>query len=155
MDIHWEAPEFLHHQKTVSWYWITIITAIVILGFAVWQKNFLFGFFIVLAEVLILFAAANEPRMVTFLLNEKGLTIDGKTFYPYSEFLTFSIRPEFDEREGWREIVLHLHKRLQPILKIHASTHDLPTIRKQLLEKTTEVEWDISLLDVIQEFIGL
>src|SRR3990167_8463140 len=52
-ELSWEAPEFEFREKTVSWYWVTIIGAVLILALAVWQRNFLFGVFILMAEALI------------------------------------------------------------------------------------------------------
>ncbi len=53
-EINWEAPEFEYREKDVSWYWISIIAAAAIIAFSVWQRNFLFGFFIVIAEMLVI-----------------------------------------------------------------------------------------------------
>ena len=39
----WEAPEFEYREKEVSWYWISIIAAALIIAFSVWEKDFLFA----------------------------------------------------------------------------------------------------------------
>ena len=41
-SIEWEAPEFLYRHKTVFWYWISAIIAVIIFAFAWWQKNIFF-----------------------------------------------------------------------------------------------------------------
>lgn len=68
----WEAPEFEHREKDISWYWISIIVATLIIAFAVWQKNFLFGFFIVIAEILFVLWGNEKPRTVEFRITNKG-----------------------------------------------------------------------------------
>ena len=77
-EIAWEAPEFEYRHKDISWYWISIIVAVVCIGFAAWQKNFLFGFFVLVAEILILAWANQQPAIFNFRLTEKGLFIQNK-----------------------------------------------------------------------------
>lgn len=155
MEIRWSAPEFLHRERGVLWYWTTIGAAVLMIAFAVWQRNFLFGLFIVLAEVLVLVSGSKSARMVQFMLTDKGLTVDDKTFYPVSEFSGFSIRPEHESDEDWREIVLYLRKRLQPSVKVHVSSQEFAEIYENIAKVLSEEEWKASLLDAIQEFIGL
>ena len=45
----WQIPEYEYRSKDVSWYWISLIAAIVLFAFAIWQKNFLFAIFVVIA----------------------------------------------------------------------------------------------------------
>ncbi|MDP3892652.1 hypothetical protein, partial [Nocardioides sp.] len=67
-NIEWRAPEFYYREKGVSWYWLSIIAAIVILSVSVWQKNFLFAVFVVIAEILMLVWAGRKPREISFSL---------------------------------------------------------------------------------------
>ncbi len=77
LKIEWQAPEFEYREKDISWYWLSIIVAVLILSVSVWQKNFLFAAFVVMAEMLILVWAGRKPREISFSLDEKGLTISG------------------------------------------------------------------------------
>ena len=70
MEIQWHAPEFEYRAKTMSWYWLSILLAVVILALAVWQKNFLFGIFVIVAEILILVWANREPRTLRAYFEE-------------------------------------------------------------------------------------
>lgn len=60
-EIKWQAPEYEYREKTVSWYWISIVVAALVIAFSVWQKNFLFGFFIVIAEMLFIVWGNRTP----------------------------------------------------------------------------------------------
>src|ERR1700739_3361867 len=95
-EITWQAREYDYPEKSVSWYWISIIISVLILGLAVWQKNFLFGFFIVVAEVLILSWANRTPPLIDFKLDEKGLLIGTEKQHAYSEFEAWSVENDED-----------------------------------------------------------
>ena len=73
LAIKWEAPEFELREKGVGWYWTTIIIAVLMLGAAVWQGNFLFAVLVVIGEILVLVWSGKEPPMVTFRITDKGL----------------------------------------------------------------------------------
>src|SRR3990167_3564751 len=97
-EMAWVAPEFEYRRKNVSWYWISIIIAVICIGFAAWQKNFLFGIFVLVAEILILAWGNQKPAMFSFRLTEKGLYIGDRKFFPYTEIESFS-RHNTDESD--------------------------------------------------------
>ncbi|MDO8536839.1 MAG: hypothetical protein Q7R94_01175 [bacterium] len=151
-EIKWRAPEFEYRQKTVSWYWISIIIAAIILGVAVWQKNFLFGFFVILAEILIMAWANREPPLVDFILNEQGLSLGGSKFYAFAEMESFSI-DDYSETE-WPSLFFQFHSRLKPDLKIKLPKARMTEIQKTLQPVLAQVEHKHSMIDTLQEFIG-
>ena len=63
-EIEWQAPEYFHYQKDVSWYWLVLILGIVTIVFALWQKNFLFAVFVIIAEVLLFYWGRTQPRVI-------------------------------------------------------------------------------------------
>lgn len=151
-DLTWEAPEFEFEEKTVSWYWITIIAAVLILAMAIWQKNFLFGVFVVIAEILVIVWANRKPDMVVFFMNEKQLTIGEQKSYPYSEIYGFAIE---EEGEGeWATLVLEFNKKLRPVARISIPKVKLPEIKKILSNFVDEIEIEKSLVDSFQKFLG-
>lgn len=147
----WQAPEFEYREKGVSWYWLSIIIAVVMLSVAVWQKNFLFGFFVVAAEILILAWANREPEMVNFQLNEKGLSIGGQKFYPYVDLESFSLEDDTDTE--WPNVFLQFRRRLKPTLRIKLPKNRATEIQKALGSALPQVEHEHSLLDTLEEFI--
>lgn len=151
-EVKWQAPEFEEYPKGISWYWLSIIVAIIFLTTAVWQKNFLFGFFIVVAEILILTWASRKPKMVSFILNERGLAIGDRLFYAYDELSSFSIKKESLDRE-WPAINLIFSKRLRPSTRIHLPKNQLDSIQKALELSVKRVEAEPSLLDTVQDIL--
>ncbi len=151
-ELRWQAPEYEFRPKGISWYWISIIVAVIVLGLAVWQKNFLFGFFVVIAEILILAWANREPPSVLFILNEKGLSVGSRKSYAYAEMESWSIN-DFGETE-WPSLFFQFHKHLKPALKIKIPKNRVAEVKKTLKDLLPEVEHEHSMLDTLEEFIG-
>src|SRR5580700_3929311 len=97
-EIKWQAPEYEFQEKGVSWYWLSIIAAALIVGFSVWEKNFLFGLFIVIAEILFIVWGNQQPRLVSFVMNESGLEIGTTKKYQWKEFASVGVD---DHENGW------------------------------------------------------
>lgn len=150
-EIVWQAPEFEYREKGVSWYWLSIIIAIVVLGIAVWQKNFLFGFFIVVAEMLILSWGNREPKMVEFRLNEKEIVVGGVKFYRLQDLESFGVEEAESE---WQNIHLQFKSRLKPKIKIAAPKEKCAEIQKLLSKQISQSAYEPSLLDILEKFIG-
>lgn len=93
-ELRWRADEFEYREKSSSWYWASIGIAVAALAFAAWQRNFLFGFFVVIAEILILVWAGKEPQTKEFQMSEKGLEIMGHKLYPWNNLDAFSVDEE-------------------------------------------------------------
>ena len=148
----WSAPEFEHREKTVGWYWISIILSLLLLAAAFWMKNFLFGFFIIAAETLMLIWANKKPRMVEFSIRPKSLTVDGTKFYSYAEIQSFAID---DEIEGaWRSVTIEFKKKIRSALVITIPDELAPRFREILRPVIQEVPFERSLIEAIQRILG-
>jgi hypothetical protein len=94
IEIEWEIESRKHKEQSNAFYIITLSITLMLLIFSVWQKDFLFGVFIILASGTILFLSAQPPEKYKFKLSKNGLTIfEGgrETFYPYRRFSHFDI----------------------------------------------------------------
>ncbi|MDP2598646.1 MAG: hypothetical protein Q8P49_02355 [Candidatus Liptonbacteria bacterium] len=151
-ELKWRSPEFEYRPKDVSWYWISIIVSVIVLGLAVWQKNFLFGFFVVIAEILIIVYANREPAFVEFTLNEKGIAIDGRKSYAYADMESWSIDSSIGTE--WPSLFFQFHRRLKPPLKVRIPRDRIAELQKALATVLRQVEHEHSLLDALEEFIG-
>jgi len=151
-EVKWTAPEFEYRPKSVSWYWISIIVAVIILAIAVWQKNFLFGFFVVLAEILLLTWANREPSLVNFTLTDKGLSVGDHKFYAFTDMESFS--SDVSEGEEWPNLFFQFRRRLKPLLRIRVPKNQAVEIEKTLKTILRQTEHERSLLDALEELIG-
>lgn len=146
----WEAPEFDYHEKSMGWLWVSMIIALLVLGLAVWQKNFLFGFFIVVAEILVLSWSIQKPRRITFTLDEHSLIVGEHAVYPLSDFESFGT--ESIAVNGLRTFAFHFHRHLRLPLHIKVPDAHAEEIKKSLNVLLAEHPWDDSLIDSLERF---
>jgi len=155
--IEWQAPEFEHRQKDVSWYWLSLIISIILLALSVWQKNFLFAVFIVIAWFVIIYATSRTPTIWNFKLSEKGIEINlpndksSNKFYPLDKIEGFDIHGLEGE---YKELILKIKKRFSPYLKINFLAGDEMQIKDFLNRYISEEEYNESLADSFSKLIG-
>ena len=149
-QISWHAPEFNYIHKDVEWYWLTIISSAVIFLIAIWQKNLLFAFFIVIAEFLILHWGRQFPKTIKFSLTKNSVQIGGIKEYPYSHILGFHILRHDDHSE----IIFQTKNRIQPFVRILIDSNHIPEIKKFLGEHLPEIEYEESLSDHFGKIMG-
>lgn len=148
-DIQWRAPEYETREKTPSWYWLSIAVTSVILALAVWQRNFLFAVFIIIAEILILFWGNEKPRERAFALGEKGIRIDDAPPIPYSRFDAFSVLKE--EGSGWAEFALRYRVNLKPSLKVLVPGEKVEAVENLLSSVLSQIEPHDTLTDTLEK----
>lgn len=148
-EIKWQAPEFIYRRKTLGWYWLTIFAAVALIGIAVWQKNFLFGIFIVIAEILVLVWAEKPPRLVPMALTREGVAIEGALRYPYLDLASFTVDDR--EEEPFARLGLRF-KNFRPPAAIQVPKEKLADVKAILRIAVPYVEGDRSFFDALEEF---
>jgi hypothetical protein len=156
-SVEWQAPEFEYYRKDVSWYWLSLIVGIILLALSIWQKNFLFAVFVIIAWLVIVYSARRFPTIWNFKISEKGIEISlpnkdlgSAKFYPYSEIEGFDIHPASDE---CKELVLKVKSRFSPYLKINILANDEEKIKNFLLKYISKEEYSGSLADSFSKLI--
>ncbi len=150
-EISWQAPEFEYRPKSVSWYWISIIVSAAIIAFAIWQRNFLFGIFIVIAEILLIAWGNEMPATLNFALTENDLLIGETKRYQVKLFENFSVN-ELDD--DWAELYFTFKTKFRTPLKTLLPKVKVEEVRKNLKTLLREVEFEPSLLDSLEKIIG-
>lgn len=119
-EVSWTASEFIAHQKSVGWY-LGLAGATVVLGGLVYliSRDRLSTAVIVIMAVLVGIAGSRQPRVMTYTLNNRGLTI-GQKPYPFSEFKSFSIIDE----GAFNSIMLMPLKRFMPPVNVYYDPQD-------------------------------
>jgi len=169
-EITWQAPAFKYYPKDVSWYWMSFIISILVMAFAIWQKNFLFAVFIFLAEISVLILARRQPELLKFKIDDKGITIIDKT-YSFSDLEEFCLRPDNEYRDlesasGLREsvssprkpamfeeLILKRKIHFNPYLKIFVDIRVASQVRNIISQKLTEEAYEDSLLEAIFKWL--
>jgi hypothetical protein len=119
-EVTWTASEFIARHKGVNWYLMLTLGAIVasVLIYLL-SRDFITVGAVVGAIILFGVAAARKPRILTYRMNEGGLTI-GQKFYPYTMFKSFSVMDE----DAFSSIMLLPLKRFMPPLSIYFEPND-------------------------------
>ncbi|MBI2888311.1 MAG: hypothetical protein HYY10_00115 [Candidatus Liptonbacteria bacterium] len=145
----WEAPEFEYRHKGVSWYWLTIIIAVSLVAVAAWQRNFLFGVFVVIAEVLVLAWGSRTPPTISFLMNEKELVINKTERYPWEEFISFGTEDDRDPPT----LTFRFRHRVRPVLRILVPTTHFAAARGFAAWKLPQVNDPRSFIETLEELL--
>lgn len=151
-EISWKAPEYEYHEKDLAWYWISIAVAVFFVALAVWQRNFLLGIFVILAEIMVMVWGNQKPRTLDFKMTERELTVAGTKSYAYAEIENFSVGQE--GQGEWVEIFLDFRKKLRARLRITVHQEDLEEIRSIFASVLKEVEHEESLVDRLEKMVG-
>ena len=147
--IGWQAPEFEAKAKSASWYWGSIGVALLVLTFAVWENNFLFGFFVIAAEVMVLVWGSRAPQAASFALTPKGLEIEGQARYAYAELKNFSIG---EWNGAYAELQFRTKKTLGPSVKIFVPRAELQKVEKLLTALLPRVPHEDSFVESLEKF---
>ncbi len=148
MDIKWSSPEYHYYPKDVGWYWLAIIVSAILVIFALWQKNFLFAVFMIVAALLALNWGRRAPRTFEFTLSEKGLDIGGRHRYAFEELAGFAIIPNPENTE-LAELILRTKNRLNSWVRIIIATERSEAIKGLLAKFLPEIEYTESLTEHI------
>lgn len=151
-EIKWSAPEFEYYHKGVSWHWLLIMAAGIIVLVSLWQKNFLFAVFIAIAAALMVKWGHHEPRYINFRLTGEGLEFDGKE-HPYENFVGFATHPAHGQSEDLSYLVFRRRHRLGAYLKILVPTKAIEGIRIFANKYLPEIEYEESLTDHLSRIL--
>lgn len=171
-SIQWQAPEYEHYAKDVSWYWLSLIVSIILAAIALWRNNFLFAVFVGVAWLTIVNFANRSPDIWKFRIDRKGIGIEplegeatdstsspqagsvgspqaGK-FYPFDEIAGFDIH---FSGGSYRELILKFKSKLSPYLKININPEDEEKIEKFLAEFVPKEKYPESLADSLFKLV--
>lgn len=149
-EISWEAPEFEYYAKSPSWYWISILISIVLLAAALWQKNFLFAAFIIIAELSVFHWAGAVPRDINFKIDERGVTRGQERAYAYAELEHFAFNQSGGEI---KELIFKHRAKIRPYIKMVVAPSLVPEIRSHLANFLPEEEYDEPMADALAKFL--
>ncbi|MBI2035264.1 MAG: hypothetical protein HYT12_01125 [Candidatus Liptonbacteria bacterium] len=150
--IAWEAPEFDYVEKEPFWYLVGAVAVMALFAVALYQKNFLFGLFIIIAAFLVFVWSRQKPRTISFLLNTNGIKVGSYKFYMYGELEDFSILENIN-LDGFHELILRQEDRINPYIKIKMPESKTKEIREFLANYLPEAEHDEGLPEALSRII--
>lgn len=86
----WKAPEFPYYPKSPLWYAGFAIAGLLILIYAIWQRDILMALTLLTLFSVVSLYAGKKPKTITVNLSEKGISL-GKNLYLYNDIKSFWI----------------------------------------------------------------
>ncbi len=150
--IEWRAEEFEYRAKDASWYWLSIMIAVVLLTIAIWQKNLLFAFFVLVAEVLMLVWGSQVPETLDFSLGKEKLRIGNRKEYSLREITEYS---RMDPERDPVSFIFVFRNHFRPAVRIPVPQEKQEEVREHFREASVkEVEHEHTLIDTLEDFLG-
>jgi hypothetical protein len=142
-SVEWTASEYIAHQKTVGWYAIVMFVDVLIAAAVYFlSHDYVSTVAIIIIGLIFVVYAGRPPRVLTYRLDRRGLTIGPKT-YAYNQFRSFSV-----VREGaFSSVELRPLKRFMPMVSVYFSPQDEQKIVAMLAARLPEEAHHRDLLD--------
>ncbi|MEK7606869.1 MAG: hypothetical protein AAB444_01600 [Patescibacteria group bacterium] len=135
----WKIHEYTHYEHGPLWYAGIIIAGAVLLISALWSRNFLFAFIIIMFAMVFLAHAGRHPEELDFSISESGVKL-GERRYAWKEIKGFFIIYEPPEVK----ILYFDFNGPRPTLAVPLNGEDPVTVRAALIrflpEDTTQNE---------------
>ncbi len=145
----WSGSEFIANHKSGFWYltlvgFLSIVCALVYLV----SRDLISVIFIAIMGVLFAVIAGRKPRQFNYSIDSYGIHV-GQKFYPYSDFLSFSMQK--DGAIGYINM-LPLH-RLRNELSIYYPPEDEERIFNALASQLPNQQRKETYIDRLVKFI--
>lgn len=148
--MHWSAPEYSYHNKDVAWYAAVFGIAVGLVLLALWQRNFLFVVFIIVAAITLMAWGRRQPAIIEFELSNAGLRIGGEQFAKES-FNGFYLK---NFGKDWSRLYLKKSGKLSNYLVLLLPKNIFDMVRNSCLNHWAEIERQESLVDTLADFFG-
>jgi hypothetical protein len=119
-EVSWTASEFIAHEKGAKWYGILALATLLLAAVAyLFTHDILAVVAIVVVACIFGYVAGHQPRILSYRLDDHGLTIAHKA-YQYGVFKSFSLVDE----EAFSSITLMPLRRFMPPISIYFAPED-------------------------------
>lgn len=116
--ITWQASEFVHHEKSGTWFLSLLGITVVLLLIATFLiKSWTFGILIVVMAIAVVVIGRRPPRIINYSVTSQGLQIDQKHF-DFHDFKAFGVVQE----NAFYSIRLIPNKRFMPMVSVYFPT---------------------------------
>ncbi len=150
-EIRWEAAEYEFVPKSTKWHTEIGVATLVLVGIALWQQNFFFAIFILIAGIMVVILGNRHPEIIEFVLNEDGIHIGEAASYPFEKLESFSLR-ERPHRSD--ELILKRKTAMNQLIHIPIEPEMVGKMRSFLEEHLPQEEHEPSVLESITDLLG-
>jgi hypothetical protein len=144
----WEASEFVNHDKPLQWFlgfWLFIAVICGVLGLL---HQWLSIVVVVIMAMAVLVYSRKEPRVLTYALDDKGVSINGN-LSPYNHFRSYNVQ----QQVGWEEIDLEPTKRLGARLTLLADSDSRDQIEAILQQHLPRVDRTPDVIERLSRYL--
>jgi len=149
MNISWKAPEYMHTEKSVDWYWIVGIISVTLAGISILLGNLVFGILIIVGVFTLVLYSVRKPGIVHVEILPTAIRVNDM-LYPYINLESFWV----EEKELAPRILFKTRKKVAPYVVIligDANPHD---IREELLLHLPEIKHSEPFLEKLLVYFG-
>lgn len=150
--LQWTAPEFEKTERGVLWHAGIVAVGALIGIFCLWQQNYVFLLFVVIAVLLMLFLNKSDATVYTYGLVPDGIEVDGELVYNLRSLTGFALID--DGASPYGELVLRRTKRLTQYVRILIPREQMEAARMLLGGPLTEFVYNETLGEYIMKRLG-
>ncbi len=150
-ELSWSAAEHEYTEKDAAWYLTVGGLAFLLLVIALWQGNYFFAVFVVIAGAVLVNFGKRRPKVFEFKVTSEGVGV-GEKFITFDRLESFMIRKR---AHALHELIVKQRAYVNPYLRIPLDGETAQRARELLSEKLPEEEYQESLLDVFADWLGL
>ena len=89
--VHWQAHEYIHHEKDAVWFVIFAVVVVGLMAFSIFViQSITFTILIPVMAVALVVYSQRPPRLLDYTLSSKGLHINDR-LYSFNEFKGFGV----------------------------------------------------------------
>ncbi len=147
--IEWQAPEYIHTEKTTDWYWIVGIVTISIVLISIILNNVIFGLLILVSAFTLSLFASRPPKMVLHTLGNIGIA-KGNSEHPYGEIKSFWV----ETTDAYPRILFKIEHHFAPYFIFLIHPDDAGEIREFLSTHLTEEKMTESIFEKLLIYFG-
>ena len=149
-ELRWKDFEYLHHKKTIDWYWGLGVVTVLGFGLAIFFGNTLLAILVGLGGISIGLFALRAPKEIEYVISERVVML-GEEVHPYNELESFSI----DHQHHDVKLIIISKKFFLPYIVITIKEHHPDSVREYLVRKLPEASHREPLIHAIAERIGI
>lgn len=148
----WDIKANTDKEHGNLFYFSILAAMALLLIFSIWQSDFLFGVFIILATGTILYLSTRRAPTIHFALTEHELIIENETRHDYNHLAYFDV---YSFSPDDIELLFVFKKRARTMLRVPIWRGDKDQIVTFLQTKVPQHPIEPSLLDILSKIMGI